>query len=62
MTDDIAIALQYGRFQTKCDVDVDAMQNFGQQWIESLYKGDKKFNDDSSDETAPTAQGLSSDA
>ena len=62
MTDDLAIALQYGRFQTKCDVNVDAMQSFGQQWIESLYKGDKKSNDDSSDETAPAAQGLSSDA
>ena len=62
MTDDMATALQYGRFQTKCDVDVDAMQSFGQQWIESLYKGDKKSNDDSSDETASAAQGLSSDA
>ena len=62
MTDDIATALQYGRFQTKCDVDVDAMQSFGQQWIESLYIGDKKSNDDSSDETASAAQGLSSDA
>ena len=62
MTDDIATALQYGRFQTKCEVDVDAMQSFGQQWIESLYKGDKKSNDDPSDETASAAQGLSSDA
>lgn len=47
MTDAIATALQYGRFQTKCDVDVDAMQSFGEQWIESLYKGDKKLNDGS---------------
>lgn len=62
MTDDIATALQYGRFQTKCDVDVDAMQSFGQQWIESLYKGDKKSNDDSGDEIDSAPQGLSSDA
>ena len=62
MTNEIATALQYGRFQTKCDVDVDTMQSFGRQWIESLYKGDKKSNDDSSNETASAAQGLSSDA
>ena len=62
MTDEIATALQYGRFQTKCEVDIDAMQSFGQKWIESLYKGDKKSNDDPSDETASAAQGLGSDA
>lgn len=56
MTDDIAAALQYGRFQTKCDVDVDAMQGFGQQWIESLYKGGKAPN------TTTDPQGLSSNA
>ena len=58
MTDEIAAALQYGRFQKKCDVDVDAMQGFGQRWIESLYKGGKK----SETETATEPQGLSSDA
>jgi hypothetical protein len=62
MTDEIATALQYGRFQTKCDVDVDAMQSFGQQWIESLYKGSVKVNQDSPDNTATDPQGLSSDA
>jgi len=61
MTDDIATALQYGRFQTKCDVDVDAMQVFGQQWIESLYKGTANPAEGSKDD--PTAnQGLSADA
>jgi len=59
MTDEIATALQYGRFQTRCDVDVDAMQVFGQQWIESLYKGDANTTEDSSDNSN---QGLSSDA
>ena len=59
MTDDIAAALQHGRFQTKCDVDVDAMQSFGRQWIESLYKCSKKPKEASS---ATDAQGLSSDA
>lgn len=42
MTDEIAAALQYGRFQTKCDVDVDSMHGFGQRWVESLYKSSKK--------------------
>jgi len=59
MTDEIATALQYGRFQTKCDVDVDAMQSFGQQWIESLYKGKAKSNEDSPDNSATDPQGLS---
>lgn len=58
MTDEIAAALQYGRFQTRCDVDVDAMQDFGRQWIESLYKGSKKPG--ATD--AAGSQGLSSDA
>lgn len=58
MTDEIAAALQYGRFQTHCDVDVDAMQDFGRQWIESLYKGSKK----PAAEDASSPQGLSSDA
>jgi len=62
LSDDIATALQFGRFQTKCDVDVDAMQGFGQQWIQSLYIGDKKPNDDSGNETASASRGLSSDA
>jgi hypothetical protein len=65
MTDDIATALQYGRFQTKCDVDVDAMQSFGEQWIESLYKGSadsSKNSDDDSQDNAASAQGLSTDA
>ena len=62
MTDEIATALQYGRFQTKCDVDVDAMQGFGQQWIESLYKGSAKPSDHSNDNAASAGQGLSPDA
>ncbi|PCI76251.1 MAG: hypothetical protein COB20_11185 [SAR86 cluster bacterium] len=66
MTDDIAAALQYGRFQSKCDVDVDAMQRFGQQWVESLYKGSanspEKPSEDSKDNAASDPQGLSSDA
>ncbi|MBL4572044.1 MAG: DUF4381 domain-containing protein [Gammaproteobacteria bacterium] len=65
MTDDIATALQYGRFQTQCDVDVDAMQRFGQQWIESLYRGSANSRKKSREEpqtNAASAQGLSSDA
>jgi Domain of unknown function (DUF4381) len=57
MTEEIAKALQYGRFQTKCEVDVDAMQHFGEQWIESLYKGGSKTAQGNNDATA--TQGLS---
>ncbi|PCJ28714.1 MAG: hypothetical protein COA96_00595 [SAR86 cluster bacterium] len=41
MTEEIASALSYGRFQTKCNVDVDAMQLLGQRWINSLYQSNK---------------------
>ncbi len=37
MTDQIAAALSYGRFQKRCDVDVDALGRFGRQWVTSLY-------------------------
>lgn len=37
MTDEIAAALSFGRFQKQCDVDVDALDNFGRLWVSSLY-------------------------
>ena len=37
MTDEIAAALSYGRFQKHCDVDVDALGRFAHQWVTSLY-------------------------
>ena len=40
LDEDIAAALSYGRFQTECDVDVEAMNSLGQHWITSLYLGD----------------------
>lgn len=46
LNDDIAAALSYGRFQTECDVDVDAMNDLGRQWISSLYLGDRKLTSD----------------
>ncbi len=58
MTEEMAAALQYGRFQTRCDVDIEAMQNFGQQWVKSLYTGTAK----SKDPAAADTQGLSTDA
>lgn len=42
MTEEIADALKYGRFQTKCEVDIDALQQLGVQWIDSLYRGTHK--------------------
>ncbi len=37
LDEEISAALQYGRFQTQCDVDVDAMLELGHQWISTLY-------------------------
>lgn len=59
MSDEIAEALQYGRFQTKCDVDVDSMQDFGKQWIASLYKGGKTSAAQSAANGSAASQGLS---
>jgi len=39
LTDEIADALSKGRFQTHCNVDVDALNDLGRQWISSLYMG-----------------------
>jgi len=39
LNEEIAAALSFGRFQTECDVDVDAMNSLGQAWITSLYLG-----------------------
>ena len=36
---EIAAALSYGRFQTECNIDVDAMNQMGRAWITSLYLG-----------------------
>ncbi len=33
----IAAALSHGRFQTRCDVNADALYELGQTWIKSLY-------------------------
>ena len=41
LNDEIAAALSFGRFQTQCDVDVDAMNSLGQAWISSLYLGNQ---------------------
>jgi hypothetical protein len=54
LDDGIAAALSYGRFQTECEVDVEAMNNLGQQWVTSLYLGDQN--------PAAKPQGLNSDA
>ena len=51
LSDEISQALSYGRFQTKIEVDVNALNNLGQQWITSLYL--------SKPETIAETQGLS---
>lgn len=37
LDDDISAALGYGRFQTRCDVDIKAMDAFGRDWVSSQY-------------------------
>ncbi len=37
LDDDLAAALSFGRFQTRCDVDVDALDALGRSWLKSLY-------------------------
>lgn len=37
LSNKLAEALSHGRFQTQFDVDVDAMNDFGKQWIAGLY-------------------------
>ncbi|MED5385749.1 MAG: DUF4381 domain-containing protein [Pseudomonadota bacterium] len=42
LSEKVAAAISYGRFQTVCDVDVDVLNNLGHTWIRSLYLGKKK--------------------
>lgn len=37
LDDDIAKALSHGRFQTRCEVDVEALHALAQAWVKSLY-------------------------
>jgi len=39
LDDELAVALSYGRFQTRCDVNTEALYDLGQAWIRSLYSG-----------------------
>ena len=47
LNDEIAQALSYGRFQTKIEVDVEALNSLGQQWITSLYLSQPETNAES---------------
>ncbi|MDA1370085.1 MAG: DUF4381 domain-containing protein [Proteobacteria bacterium] len=57
LTEEIATALSYGRFQMTLDVDVDAMNNLGLAWIRSLYLGRSGTESDQL-HVAPTHKGL----
>jgi len=37
LTDEIAKALEEGRFKTHCDIDAEQLHQFGERWIVSLY-------------------------
>ncbi|GAB5498192.1 MAG: DUF4381 domain-containing protein [Pseudohongiellaceae bacterium] len=39
LDDELAVALSYGRFQTRCDVNTEALYDLGKAWIRSLYTG-----------------------
>lgn len=55
MTEEIAAALSYGRFQKQCKVDVDALNDFGRRWITSLYLQPRP----SQSQTSGSGQGMS---
>jgi len=38
LDDELAAALSFGRFQARCDIDVDALNTLGLSWIKSLYQ------------------------
>jgi len=38
LDDDVAAALSHGRFQTRCEVDVDTLHAVARDWIKSLYQ------------------------
>lgn len=61
MTDEIAEALSFGRFQTSCNVDAENLYQLGQQWVSSLYAS-KPAPQSSAETTPPTAQGWSQHA
>jgi hypothetical protein len=58
LDDSIAAALSFGRFQTECDVDVDALNNLGEEWITSLYLGDPNSTKESLNPTASDISGV----
>jgi hypothetical protein len=37
LSDEIAAALEEGRFKTQCDIDPEQLHQFGERWIVSLY-------------------------
>ena len=37
ITEEIAAALSFGRFQTECDFDIQEMNDLGKNWITALY-------------------------
>ena len=45
MTEEISEAISQGRFKPHCDVDVNQLCRFGQQWISSLYMNFSKAGD-----------------
>jgi hypothetical protein len=45
MTEEISEAISQGRFKPRCDVDINQLYRFGQQWISSLYMNYSKAGD-----------------
>jgi hypothetical protein len=42
LTDEIADALAQGRFMTRCDVNTEQLYRFGESWIGSLYREQRR--------------------
>jgi hypothetical protein len=51
LNDELAAALSYGRFQTRCYVDPDALDALGRAWITSLYLDKHQISSDPQGQT-----------
>lgn len=44
LNEELAAALAHGRFQTRCQVDTDALHQMSRSWVRSLYLGSHQAN------------------
>lgn len=54
LNEELAAALAHGRFQTRCDVDIDALDEMSRVWVRGLYMVSPRPASNSEDESGPT--------